>query len=237
MRKQFTNGLVESLISSDKVSLIRSVSEIMPQGRPDFEAVRFAPAIVNLVAEHGPAKVHAVLVMMIRDYCSSINVPESKKMNGDQEMEAASFLLDECGDFRMEDYLMMFTLAKRGKIGKVFDRVDIQLLSDFKESYSALRTNHAFAKQEEEVRRKEEGADYGPHPLTEKQREGWRKVLDRFRELSAEGQRDREKNNERLKEMEEQRRKDNIARFKASIKWDTSCPGKKTETIQNENHE
>jgi hypothetical protein len=43
------------------------------------------------------------------DFCSSINV--LRNMNEDQMIEAAAMLIAECGNFRLEDYVMMFSMG------------------------------------------------------------------------------------------------------------------------------
>lgn len=51
-------------------------------------------------------------------------------------IEAASMLLDQCGTYRLEDYIAMFTLAKRGKLhGEFYQSVDITTISKIEQAY------------------------------------------------------------------------------------------------------
>lgn len=93
-------------------------------------------------------------------------------MNQHQIMEAASFLIDECPGYRIEDFVMMFTLAKRGKLAydgnkaRVFDRIDIQLISEFKDGYDYMRRCYGESQQVREMQERE--TTYKP-PVSPKQ--------------------------------------------------------------------
>lgn len=126
------------------MGLVAAARDLMPAGKPDFSKIKSYPSISQLIPTVGAPTLHKLLMVLIKNYCNSVNVPEGKNMNEDQIIEAAGFLLDECDNYRIEDYVMMFTLAKRGKLesgktGRIFDRVDIQLISDFKANYEQIR--------------------------------------------------------------------------------------------------
>lgn len=116
-----------------KMQLIARASELMPQGKPQFLAMRSYPAIAQLIAEHGPSTIHKAVLQLVKNFCASVNVV--RNMSEDQMIEAAGMLIDECGTFRLEDYVMMFTLAKRGDLVKILDRVDIQVIGQMLDEY------------------------------------------------------------------------------------------------------
>lgn len=94
----------------------------------------------------------AVLSILIKDFCASLNVV--RNMNEDQIIEAALVLLDECGNFRLQDYLMMFQLAKRGGLNiKILDRMDIQIITQMLDAYWEKRHQDAKKREEEEYKR------------------------------------------------------------------------------------
>lgn len=97
-----------------------------------LEIIRY-PKIETLAETHGKRKMRKVLFLMLKDFCNSINVV--RNMNEDQMIEGAAMLLDECGNFRLEDYAMMFSMAKRGQLIDVRDRIDIQMLSQMLDNY------------------------------------------------------------------------------------------------------
>lgn len=138
------------------MDLVLRTQELMPGGRPNFSEVVRYTKITDLVAIEGRRKMLALLVILVRDFCGSVNVV--RNMNEDQMIEAASMLLDECGNFRIEDYVMMFSMAKKGKLDvKIMDRIDIQVVSAFVDEYWKIRHREGKRIQQEEFDRAEGG--------------------------------------------------------------------------------
>lgn len=147
------------------MAIVTAARDLMPGGNPDFSIIRARPTIEQMKSwpveqGFGPANLHKLLIGLLRNFCNSVNVPRDKNMNEDQMIEAAGFLLDECDNYRIEDYVMMFTLAKRGKLevgktGRIFDRVDISLIADFKANYELLRQQGEDSIQAEYTRKME----------------------------------------------------------------------------------
>lgn len=136
--------------SEAKMELMIIGKELMPNGIPDFLSVIKYPKI-SLLAEHeGLKPVLVTLSMLVRDFCSSMNVV--RNMNEDQIIEAAAMLLDECGDFRIEDYFMMFQMAKRGELFEIRDRIDIQVITKILDVYWEKRIVVGRQKQDEDAR-------------------------------------------------------------------------------------
>lgn len=124
-------------------------SELMPGGKPRYLDVIHFPMIRDLVKSEGKKKMLAVLVIMVKDLCSSLNVV--RNMNEDQMIEAAAMLLDECGNFRLEDYVMMFSMGKRGQLVKIYDRIDLQVITAMMDEYWEKRKAIGDLLQENEV--------------------------------------------------------------------------------------
>lgn len=107
--------------------------DLMPGGNPNMLGVVKYPMIRDLVATEGRRKMLAVLVLLIKDFCGAMNVV--RNMNEEQMIEAGAMLLQECGNFRLEDYVMMFSLAKKGDLIKIYDRIDIQVITQVLDEY------------------------------------------------------------------------------------------------------
>lgn len=136
--------------SAAKMELISITSDLMPLGKPNFIDVVKYPMIRELVQKEGKKKMLALIVLLIKDYCSSINVV--RNMNEDQMIEAAAMMLDECGNFRLEDYVMMFAMAKRGQlIDKLYQSIDITTISQIMDIYWEKRKVAAELFTEREV--------------------------------------------------------------------------------------
>ena len=137
--------------SDAKMELIALVSDLMPQGKPKYLEVIKYPMIRQLIETEGKKKMLAVLVLMIKDFCSSLNVV--RNMNEDQMIEAAAMLLDECENFRLEDYMIMFSMAKRGDSVKIMDRIDLQVITAMLDEYFTRRKLAAINKVDNEINR------------------------------------------------------------------------------------
>ena len=124
-----------------KMDLIRQSSELMPAGKPNFLDVIRYPKISDMIADHGYSRMLKVIFLMVKDFCASMNVV--RNMNEDQMIEAAAMLLDECGNFRIEDYVMMFQLGKRGQLVKLMDRIDINVITLMLDEYWSERHSAA----------------------------------------------------------------------------------------------
>lgn len=141
---QSSQKLIQCLIqletpkrSEAKMDLMVRCGELMPNGNPDFLAVVKYPMIKGLILSEGKKKMLAVVTLLVKDFCSSMNVV--RNMNEDQMIEAAGMLIDECGNFRLEDYVMMFQMAKRGQLFDIHDRIDLQVITRMLDKYWQIR--------------------------------------------------------------------------------------------------
>jgi len=118
---------------ANKLALIQITNELMPGGKPNYLQVVKFPPVASLVGQMGEPAVLLILSIMVRDFCGSLNVV--RNMNEDQILEAAAMLLNECDNFRLEDYTMMFALAKKGDLVKIYDRIDLQVITAILDAY------------------------------------------------------------------------------------------------------
>lgn len=59
----------------------------------------------------------------------------TQKMDDAQAMEAAISILDEFGDLTLDEIVLCFKEAKLGKYGKVYNRIDVQVISEWLQKY------------------------------------------------------------------------------------------------------
>lgn len=140
---------VPDLRQDAKLELMSITSELMPKGAPNLLGVVKYPPIERLRQEIGETGALLLILTLVKDLCSSLNVV--RNMNEDQMLETASMLLDECGNFRLEDYVMMFSLIKRGQLVKVYDRIDTGLVGEAMNEYWFMRNQAGRRAQENEV--------------------------------------------------------------------------------------
>lgn len=136
-----------------KVELMGIISTLMPAGIPDYLGVIRFPKVSGLIIQEGKKKTLFMICALIRDFCNSLNV--SRNMNEDQIIEAAAMLMDECGNFRLEDYAMMFALAKRGALLKLYDRIDLEVITAILDAYWAKRHKAAIEAEEKAINAQE----------------------------------------------------------------------------------
>lgn len=120
-----------------KMEVMEMCRALMPNSQPDYLSVIKFPTITVLVAQQGAKTIHKVLLLLVKDFCNSLNVV--RNMNEDQMIEAAGLLIDECDNFRLEDYVMMFQMAKKGQLVKIMDRIDLQKITEMLDEYWSKR--------------------------------------------------------------------------------------------------
>ena len=126
--------------SQAKLRLANIAMDLMPAGVVDFDKLKECAPIKSLVEGIGKTEMQTLLFLLISNFCKSINVV--RNMGEDQMIECAMYLLDECKDYTMEDYVVMFAMAKRGKIGNVMDHLDIEVVAEMHAEYAARRRTH-----------------------------------------------------------------------------------------------
>lgn len=131
------------------MELVSLTGGLMPAGKPAFLEVVKYPMIRDLVEQNGKKTMLKVIFLLVKDFCNSINVV--RNMNEDQMIEAGAMLIDECDNFRLEDYTMMFALGKRGNLVKVYDRIDISIITQMMDEYWRRRYEAGKKLQEEEL--------------------------------------------------------------------------------------
>ena len=153
---QHSQKLIQCLISMDmpekkseaKMEFLNMTGNLMPGGTPTYLDVIKYPMVRSLVTQVGKKRMLKVIYLMVRDFCSSINVV--RNMNEDQMIEAAAMLIDECGNFRLEDYAMMFSMGKRGELVKIYDRIDLSVITQMLDEYWRRRQAAATKLEENE---------------------------------------------------------------------------------------
>lgn len=136
-----------------KMVLFSHKAELMPAGKPAYLEMIKYPTITQVIADIGEPATLLMISILIKDFCASVNV--SRNMNEDQILEAALMLLNERGNFRMEDYTVMFAMASRGELVKIYERVDLSVITEIADAYYARRRDEKIAMEEADIERQE----------------------------------------------------------------------------------
>ena len=147
-------NLAVGKVAITPIMLTELATELLPKGNADFKAVRQFTPIQSLLDNETASltDIRETLTLLVMNFSESMNVV--RNLNATQAIEIVEMLIDECGDFRIEDYFIMFQLAKRGKIGDIRDRIDIQLVSKLIDEYWTYRNNEGKRLQELEDKEK-----------------------------------------------------------------------------------
>lgn len=204
-----TMQLINCLSNSEDENYVGNLAlfsmKLVPSGKPDFAIIRTLPAISQLHDAMGAKDLLKILQNLINNFCDSLNVV--RNMNKAQVMDCAVYLLSECGTYRLEDYVMMFTMAKRGHLGKIYDRVDIEFIGNIRAEYDKLR--HAYGEaQQMEIDRlavKERNLIPEKDEPEEVKVQRFKDASKMFKEMVAAHEKERQE--KPLKEMQSERRK------------------------------
>lgn len=133
--------LIECILEGErnKIAYYRMVADDLynADGNPNFLLHFKRPSIEFLRARMEEKQLMKVLYLVVSDFCRSINVAQN--MNEDQVLEACYWLLTDSRSFWIEDYILMFDLVKKGKLVKIYNRIDRFVISEIREAYWQLR--------------------------------------------------------------------------------------------------
>lgn len=85
----------------------------------------------------GETKLRAFIALTIVDLALFFHV--GKIMNEDQAAQTAILVIEEYYYLKPDDFKLCFTRAKKGQYGKVYDRIDGQVIFDWLSTYVAER--------------------------------------------------------------------------------------------------
>ena len=102
------------------------------------EAINSITPGLSVYRKHsGETKARALVVLFLSDLVKFFNV--GKAMNDVQMAQTADLILDEYYYLNIDDIKLCFNMAKSGKFGKVYDRIDGQVIMGWLSEYEAQR--------------------------------------------------------------------------------------------------
>lgn len=129
------------------MELLAIANALLPDGEPQYLSMIEYPKITDLIKERSRKEILKLVFLIIKDFCSSFNVV--RNMNEDQMIEAANMLIEDAGNYRLEDYYMMFAMAKKGQLIKIYDRIDGQIINEMADAYHQNRQRAAWKAEDE----------------------------------------------------------------------------------------
>jgi hypothetical protein len=92
-----------------------------------------SPTIASIRKEAGLAQLQALLTIIVIDLVEFFNV--GKTMNEKQVVQTVKLIIDEFYYLKPDDFKLCFDNAKKGKYGKVYDRIDGAVIFEWLSSY------------------------------------------------------------------------------------------------------
>lgn len=113
--------------------------------------------MITQLGENGRPVALAILVKLINDLLDFFNI--GKTMDDGQVISTVNLLLDDYSQLKPDDFMLCFNRAKKGAYGKVYDRIDGQIIFEWVEKYLLERDSEIEGlRQSENNRLKKESA-------------------------------------------------------------------------------
>ena len=135
-----------SLPSPDKLYqqlTIRTIEEVFTSPNQALSAYRQALGPVQ-----GELYIKGLLTIAVVDLVKFFNV--GKTMGAEQVAQTVEFILSDFWMLKIDDIKLCFDNAKRGKYGKVYDRMDGAVILEWLQTHFEARTGHVTGKHEAE---------------------------------------------------------------------------------------
>lgn len=95
------------------------------------------PSVVKLVKINGEPIIKALFVDIIADVVEFFSL--GKSMNASQIANTVELILEAYGQYKFDDWKLCFKMAKLGKFGTVYDRIDGNVIFDWFDKYLEIR--------------------------------------------------------------------------------------------------
>lgn len=100
------------------------------------------PSLVNIRKENGDIKTRKMIEMWISDCNDFLNI--SRKMSPRQIQQTAVMILDEYYYFNLADINLVFTRAKKGQYGNLYESLDGMKIFSWFDQYDKERAGIAY---------------------------------------------------------------------------------------------
>ena len=119
---------MSSLLKRDRIELNIIKQELVPAGNPNYEVLLGKDTIQmsSLRKMIGDANLAKLIIILIEDLVNFFNV--QRPMNEDQITDLAFDLMNAMRYHRFEEIVAFFEGIKKGKYGKVYERLDASII-------------------------------------------------------------------------------------------------------------
>jgi len=123
------------------------VEQILKSDSPSFNLIRNQP--------NGEAISQAMISKLLIDFITFLNI--GKTMSEVQIVETVKLIIEDYSALKPDDFVLFFSKAKRGYYGKIYDRMDGQIIFEWLEQFMFERDQEIERlRKNEQVRREKE---------------------------------------------------------------------------------
>lgn len=101
------------------------------------------PPLAVIRKEYGEQSLQAILVIILTDLIRFFNV--GKTTGQEQLVQTIRLIIEDFYYFNIDDFKLCFNNAKRGFYGKVYDRIDGNIIYEWLQKYSEERVKTAYS--------------------------------------------------------------------------------------------
>lgn len=112
------------------------------------------PSMALIKKEYGEQFLYAFLTIMVSDVIDYFNV--SKTMGERQVVDTVKMIAEDFYFLNIEDFKLCFNNAKKGRYGRVYDRIDGNVIFDWMNQYMSERLDVTYPERNNEPRRYDE---------------------------------------------------------------------------------
>ena len=100
------------------------------------------PPLAVIRKKYGEQSLQAILVIILTDLIKFFNV--GKTIGQEQLVQTIRLIIEDFYYFNIEDFKLCFNNAKRGRYGKIYDRIDGNIIYEWLQKYSEERVQTAY---------------------------------------------------------------------------------------------
>ena len=136
----------------DKLALTtaQQIATIQEQPIKTFEQFVHEPKLtrVDVLAKQSPKEVEAYIIATLKNLIEAVKVDD--KISVSELFELADELINSFGYWKLPDFDMFVKKAKFGKLGKVYNRLDLMTVMEMAAKYDQQRSDYCANKAQSE---------------------------------------------------------------------------------------
>ncbi len=132
----------------DLKQLSRLSTGIIKNGQIQVHRIFEKPQLSTLILQHGKTNIKKLLAVLLDDFVMSFKT--ANRMTPTEYSSVLDNIIMEYWNLRLEDFALFFNRAKTGIYGKIFNRIDQEVLFGMLDEYVKQRSKDIEQKHEQQ---------------------------------------------------------------------------------------